>query len=248
MLLACRSAPMPPATAAPSSPPRRRWSTATARSACGSATSPAAPGSGRAPSTAASGASASCCSAWSDDRERELQDELLRGAPPLGPGAPPAERLLAFFDALHTHVVAQRSVLAVADEAAPMTRYATGAYAAWRTHVALLVAELLPDAELRGARRPAARAALRGSAGASRRRARRPRAGRARRAARPRGAGVRSARGRRRAGVAEPRAPRLALGGPRTLGALANERSGLQDCSGIRRSVLLSLPTEEDER
>ena len=28
-----------------------------------------------------------------------------------------------------------------------MTRYATGAYAAWRTHVALLVAELLPDAE-----------------------------------------------------------------------------------------------------
>ena len=82
-----------------------------------------------------------------DDRERELQDELLRGAPPLGPGAPPAERLLAFFDALHTHVVAQRSVLAVADEAAPMTRYATGAYAAWRTHVALLVAELLPDAD-----------------------------------------------------------------------------------------------------
>lgn len=82
-----------------------------------------------------------------DDRERDLQDDLLRGAPPLGPGAPPTERLLAFFDALHTHVIAQRSVLAAADEAAPMTRYATGAYAAWRTHVALLVAELDPGAE-----------------------------------------------------------------------------------------------------
>ncbi|MEV3961643.1 helix-turn-helix domain-containing protein [Nocardia sp. NPDC050193] len=28
-----------------------------------------------------------------DDHERELQDQLLGGAPPLGPGAPPADRL-----------------------------------------------------------------------------------------------------------------------------------------------------------
>src|SRR5919107_5233449 len=34
------------------------------------------------------------------DAERQLQDDLLRGPPPLGPGAPPRERLLAFLDAL----------------------------------------------------------------------------------------------------------------------------------------------------
>src|SRR5919107_92345 len=35
-----------------------------------------------------------------DDEERALQDRLLRGSPPLGPGAPPADRLLALLDAL----------------------------------------------------------------------------------------------------------------------------------------------------
>src|SRR4029077_13673359 len=30
------------------------------------------------------------------DRERLFQDELIRGAAPLGPGAPPCERLIAF--------------------------------------------------------------------------------------------------------------------------------------------------------
>src|SRR3954463_12923529 len=31
-----------------------------------------------------------------DERERRLQDDMIRGAPPLGPGAPPRERLIAF--------------------------------------------------------------------------------------------------------------------------------------------------------
>src|SRR5918999_1742853 len=35
-----------------------------------------------------------------DDEERALQDRILRGPPPLGPGAPPADRLLALLDAL----------------------------------------------------------------------------------------------------------------------------------------------------
>src|ERR1700712_5268087 len=30
------------------------------------------------------------------DQETRFQDELIRGAPPLGPGAPPLERLVAF--------------------------------------------------------------------------------------------------------------------------------------------------------
>src|SRR5215207_9999411 len=43
---------------------------------------------------------ASIAIALLDEHERELQDRLLRGRPPLGPGAPPAERLTAFYGAM----------------------------------------------------------------------------------------------------------------------------------------------------
>src|SRR5947208_14919369 len=39
-----------------------------------------------------------------DERERELQEELIRGAPPLGPGAPAVERLVAFGRRLVQHL------------------------------------------------------------------------------------------------------------------------------------------------
>src|SRR4051794_15516530 len=35
-----------------------------------------------------------------EEPEKAFQDELIRGLPPLGPGAPPRERLHAFGDAL----------------------------------------------------------------------------------------------------------------------------------------------------
>jgi AcrR family transcriptional regulator len=68
-----------------------------------------------------------------DEHERALQEQMLRGPPPLGPGAPPGERLAAFLKAFvrfneeHGHVLA-----AVETEA---ERLRAGAYAAWRTHV-----------------------------------------------------------------------------------------------------------------
>src|SRR5262245_11339177 len=40
---------------------------------------------------------ASIAQALLDEHERALQDRLLRGPPPLGPGAQPAERLAAFY-------------------------------------------------------------------------------------------------------------------------------------------------------
>jgi AcrR family transcriptional regulator len=73
-----------------------------------------------------------------DERERSLQEALIRGRPPLGPGAPPAERLLAFMLALHTLTVAERDVL-VASEDTPVARYQAGAYGAWHAHAALLL-------------------------------------------------------------------------------------------------------------
>src|SRR3954465_14948071 len=48
-------------------------------------------------------------------RERRLQDALLRGAPPLGPGAPARERLLAFLTALAAYVEETFPYLAAAE-------------------------------------------------------------------------------------------------------------------------------------
>jgi AcrR family transcriptional regulator len=77
-----------------------------------------------------------------DERERELQDAVIRGAPPLGPGAPPPQRLRAFLQALLELVVAQREVLVVADEGSPVSRHHTGAHQAWRRHIAHLLGEM----------------------------------------------------------------------------------------------------------
>lgn len=73
------------------------------------------------------------------EHERVLQDELLRGAPPLGPGAPPAERLAAFYRAM-VELLERHGHLALAAETGAR-RYATGAYRAWAWHIAALLEE-----------------------------------------------------------------------------------------------------------
>jgi AcrR family transcriptional regulator len=77
-----------------------------------------------------------------DERERQLQEAILRGPPPLGPGAPAGERLPAFLDALLDLTLEHADLLVAADGAKPGGRYLTGAYAAWHRHVAVLVSEL----------------------------------------------------------------------------------------------------------
>src|SRR5688500_557745 len=72
-----------------------------------------------------------------DEQERALQQELLRGRPPLGPGAPPAERLAAFYAAIVELTEANAELALAAEQGA--ARYRTGAYAFWRAHVASLV-------------------------------------------------------------------------------------------------------------
>ena len=80
---------------------------------------------------------ASIAAALLDEHERALQERLLRGPPPLGPGAPPAERLAAFYRAM-VRLLERHGHLALAGETGGR-RYETGAYAAWSLHVGTLL-------------------------------------------------------------------------------------------------------------
>ena len=70
----------------------------------------------------------SIAAALLDEHERELQERLLRGRPPLGPGAPPGERLAAFYRAM-VDLLERHGHLALAAETGER-RYGTGAYRA----------------------------------------------------------------------------------------------------------------------
>jgi len=79
-----------------------------------------------------------------DERERGLQDHVLRGPPPLGPGAPPAERLTAFLEALADHIEMHLDLIACSQTAAAGARY-RGLYDAYHAHVAMLLRAARPD-------------------------------------------------------------------------------------------------------
>jgi AcrR family transcriptional regulator len=72
-----------------------------------------------------------------DEHERLLQEQLLSGPAPLGPGAPPGDRLAAFYTAMvdlldrHLHLVLGAEI--------GRSRLATGAYQFWRLHVRTLL-------------------------------------------------------------------------------------------------------------
>lgn len=74
-----------------------------------------------------------------DEHERALQEQLLRGAPPLGPGAPPAERLAAFYAAM-IELLDNHAPLVLGAETGS-ARFGTGAYQFWRVHIRTLLAE-----------------------------------------------------------------------------------------------------------
>ncbi|TDD64743.1 TetR/AcrR family transcriptional regulator [Actinomadura rubrisoli] len=74
-----------------------------------------------------------------DEHERHVQERLLRGDPPLGPGAPPADRLAAFYAAMVELLEAHIDLVLGAE--AGGARLTTGAYGFWRAHVRMLLAE-----------------------------------------------------------------------------------------------------------
>ncbi|TQM29156.1 TetR/AcrR family transcriptional regulator [Nocardia bhagyanarayanae] len=79
-----------------------------------------------------------------DEHERALQERLLHGEPPLGPGAAPADRLAAFYEAM-VELLDSHAHLALGAETGG-ARFTTGAYGFWYAHVrALLVAADIRD-------------------------------------------------------------------------------------------------------
>ena len=72
------------------------------------------------------------------DTEIELQERMIRGAPPLGPGAPARERLIAFGAAYLQFLERNARLMASAEGPSWLVREV---YALYRTHLVLLLEE-----------------------------------------------------------------------------------------------------------
>lgn len=79
-----------------------------------------------------------------DEQTRELQDAMITGPPPLGPGAPAAERLEAFGHAYLAHLERVADTLMVG---VPTGREGDGPMQLYRTHLVVLIREAAPDAD-----------------------------------------------------------------------------------------------------
>lgn len=76
-----------------------------------------------------------------DERDREFQESLIRGVPPLGPGAAPVDRLIAFGNGVIELVNAHGDLIMAAQIGRAGTRFAGPIYAAYRIHVRALLGE-----------------------------------------------------------------------------------------------------------
>jgi AcrR family transcriptional regulator len=80
-----------------------------------------------------------------DERTREFQEALIRGEPPLGPGAPPIDRICAFGRGMLALLEQHGEMLLAAELGARWVRGEAGVYALYRTHLAMLVREVATE-------------------------------------------------------------------------------------------------------
>ena len=94
------------------------------------------------------GSRAALAQAVLSEDDREFQEEIIRGQPPLGPGTPVIPRLTAFGEGLLE--LLERHALLVAAAEVGGARFLSAPYAFYRMHVTLLLREADPtcDAEL----------------------------------------------------------------------------------------------------
>jgi AcrR family transcriptional regulator len=79
-----------------------------------------------------------------DEHERAFQEAFIRGEPPLGPGAPPAERLRTYGHAMIDLLEEHGDLILAGESGAPCARFRSSPYRAHRAHVTSLIAELDP--------------------------------------------------------------------------------------------------------
>jgi AcrR family transcriptional regulator len=80
-----------------------------------------------------------------EHHEIELQEGIIRGPAPLGPGAPPMERLAAFGRAYLQFLERHGDLILAAEFGAPGLRLISPVYAFYRTHVTYLLREAACD-------------------------------------------------------------------------------------------------------
>src|SRR5262249_23620216 len=79
-----------------------------------------------------------------DEQERKLQEAILFGPSPLGPGGhdeapPPRARLRAFVAAYFDYLAGHLDLIRMSETGSPGVRYRIGAYRFWPRHVSLLL-------------------------------------------------------------------------------------------------------------
>src|SRR5215213_2297059 len=90
---------------------------------------------------------AGLASALLQEQTSALQEALIRGPAPLGPGAPPRERLKAMARAQFALLVDHVDLVAAGDAGGPGARFRTGPYSFLRLHVGVLIREADPEAD-----------------------------------------------------------------------------------------------------
>jgi AcrR family transcriptional regulator len=76
-----------------------------------------------------------------DEGDRVLQESLLRGPPPLGPGAPVRDRLIAFGEAMLDRLERSGAIIAAAEASPDVVRHGAGPYGAYSLHLRILLGE-----------------------------------------------------------------------------------------------------------
>jgi AcrR family transcriptional regulator len=89
---------------------------------------------------------ASLALALMEDSDRAFQEAFIRGPAPLGPGAPPCERLVAFGRGLLAQVAKYGDLIVTAQTArAPGSRFDIDPSGAYRAHITLLIRTAAPE-------------------------------------------------------------------------------------------------------
>ncbi|WP_078901273.1 TetR/AcrR family transcriptional regulator [Actinacidiphila yeochonensis] len=87
------------------------------------------------------GSRAGLLEALLEERSRQLRDAVTSGPPPLGPGAPAAERLPAFLDGLGAIAEGNAALLSAHGQACAEGKYDDPSYQFWHRHLSGLFAE-----------------------------------------------------------------------------------------------------------